>query len=258
MQDLDISLIQADLAWEDKEANIAKFERCFEDVSSESRLVVLPEMFNTGFSMNASVLAEPWQDSKTLEWMQFSASQLQKVITGSLIIEEDGKLYNRLVWMRPDGSYEHYDKRHLFSMSKEPEIFSAGESKLVVELAGWKVCPMVCYDLRFPAWIRNHEGYDLLLFVANWPERRSIHWQQLLITRAIENQCYAVGVNRYGTDGNDIYHDGRTAVVDPLGAERLSIKHIELVANLRLEQSVISEVRQKMPFLNDMDAFSVE
>jgi predicted amidohydrolase len=207
--------------------------------SLETDLVILPEMFNTGFVVNPAHLAEE-MDGPTLQWMQEKSAKNGYVVTGSLIIRESGKYLNRLFWVRPDGSHEHYDKRHLFTMAGEDKRFSAGTSRMITGLNGWKVCPLICYDLRFPAWsknrfIDNEYEYDLLIYIANWPEARSHAWSSLLVGRAIENQSYVVGVNRVGTDGNNIRYSGDSVIVDsqgykvyaaPEGSE--AIKTIEL------------------------------
>jgi predicted amidohydrolase len=218
---------------------------------------VLPEMFSTGFTMNAEKLAEP-MEGKTMKWMHKAAAQNKCVITGSIVIKENGKYYNRLIWMRQDGSYEQYDKRHLFALGKEDEVYTAGDKKLIVDLNGWKICPMICYDLRFPVWLRNvNSDYDLLLFVANWPERRIAHWRALLNARAIENQAYVVGVNRIGHDGNEIYHSGDSTCVDPNGNVLYHKKDEEDRYTLTVLSNEVSKTRRAMPFLKDADKFDI-
>src|ERR1041385_6024509 len=213
-RDISVAAIQSTLAWENKEANLHMFGEKIRAINFPVDLLILPEMFSTGFSMKPEKLAEssasntkysPCVEGSTLEWMQKQASSLNAVVTGSFIVEDNGKYFNRLMWVRPDGSCEHYDKRHLFRLAGEEKIYAAGDKKLIVDLFGWKVCPLICYDLRFPVWSRNRwkrkendfiADYDLLIYVANWPEVRSKAWKTLLTARAIENISYAVGVNR--------------------------------------------------------------
>lgn len=257
MQDLRITLVQTPLHWEKATENRALFDGLLADVKTSSTdLIVLPEMFSTGFSMQPDVLAEA-MDGPTLEWLRAKASEKGAVITGSLIIAEHGHYYNRLVWMRPDGSYECYDKRHLFSLAGEEKYYTAGKERLIVELNGWRVCPLVCYDLRFPVWSRNRKDYDLLLYVANWPERRSYAWKQLLIARAIENQAYVAAVNRVGYDGNQVSHSGDSAIIDPLGEVLFTKPHEPFTETFTLSQTHLKEVRDKFRFLDDADNFII-
>lgn len=255
--ELKITLIQSDIAWEDIQANLDAFETKIEQITPFTDVIVLPEMFSTGFSMNASQLAES-MSGKAVKWMARIAKSHQSVITGSLMIKERGKYFNRLIWMRPDGSFEKYDKRHLFSLSKEPKIFSGGEEKLVLEHNGWKICPQVCYDLRFPEWNRNTEDFDLYINVANWPAKRSEAWKTLLRARAIENQVFVVGVNRYGDDGNGFYHSGDSTAIDPLGETITEISDCEDTQTIDISKNVRNEIVSKFPFLNDRDHFSLE
>ena len=210
MKDLQIAIIQTDILWEDIEGNLKKFSKLISTIDQSVDLIVLPEMFSTGFSMRSNEMAES-MDGKAVLWMKEMASSTNACITGSVIIKDMGKNYNRLIWATPNGEVSHYDKRHLFRMSKEQEHFSAGEKKLIVELKGWKICPLICYDLRFPVWARNKENYELLIYVANWPAPRKKVWETLLQARAIENISYVVGVNRIGEDGNgyDVQAHGR-------------------------------------------------
>lgn len=255
MQDLSVAVVQPNIFWENKAKNFDQYTQLLSD-THDADLIVLPEMFQTGFCFNEK-LAERLADSETLKWMAELANSKNSVITGSFMVEDDGKVFNRLVWMKPDGEYETYDKRHLFSMSDEPKHFSAGDTRLFIELKGWKICPMICYDLRFPVWIRNTEFYDLVLFVANWPERRSQHWATLLQARAIENQCFVIGANRVGNDGNDIYHDGRSAIINPMGQELESNLHDQVVLSSTLQYEEITKIRRYMPFLKDADRFEL-
>ena len=256
MQDLRITLIQTALFWENPEANRNLFLKHFEQIKEPSDLIVLPEMFPTGFSMQPEKLSET-MDGSSITWMKEQANRLNTTIVGSLIIQEKGHFYNRLIWMRPDATFATYDKKHLFSMGEEDKHYSAGKERLVVELKGWKVCPQVCYDLRFPAWNRNQNDYDLLLFIANWPERRSFAWKKLLQARAIENQAYVIGLNRVGNDGNDISHSGDSAIIDPLGEIAFTQADIPFVKTFTLSGKRLQFVRKKFPFLKDADEFDI-
>lgn len=251
MEDLNITLIQTPLHWEKAAENRELFNGLLAKIASGStHLVVLPEMFSTGFSMEPDVLAES-MDGPTITWMRQKAAELGAVITGSLIIQEGGHYYNRLIWMRPDGSHEHYDKRHLFSLAGEDKYYTAGQQRLIEELNGWRICPLVCYDLRFPEWSRNRKEYDLLLYVANWPERRSYAWRQLLIARAIENLAYVVGVNRIGLDGNQINYSGDSALIDPLGKVLYTKANEPFTQTFTLSHAHLLDTRDKFRFLDD-------
>ena len=201
---LNITIIQPDITWEDKAANMQMYEQLIADAPGNKQVVILPEMFTTGFSMAPEKLAEP-MNGATVKWMEDMARKYRCILTGSLIIEEEGRYYNRLIWMQPDGKYGCYDKRHLFGYADEDQHYSSGNKKLVAQVNGFRICLLVCYDLRFPVWARNTgDDYDVLVYVANWPERRSLAWKTLLQARAIENMSYVVGVNRVGTDGKGI------------------------------------------------------
>ena len=256
MQDLKVALVQTNLVWENKKANLSLIESSIALLPTETDIIVLPEMFNTGFSMNPAAIAEK-MDGDTLNWMRDVAKQKNAILTGSLIIEEGNGYYNRLIWMLPDGTFQQYDKKHLFTLAGEENFYKPGNQKLIIEYKGWKICPMICYDLRFPVWIRNVENYDCLIIVANWPERRIFHWEQLLIARAIENQCFVVGVNRVGTDNNELYHNGNSMVVSPLGNTMIKLADMSTVANATLSYEKILQVRNDLPFLNDRDHFSI-
>ena len=220
-------------------------------------------MFSTGFSMNANEIAEDVKNSKAIEWMAKTARERNCVITGSLMLREKRKFFNRLIWMEPDGEFETYDKRHLFSYGGEDVPYTHGEQRLVVELKGWKICPLICYDLRFPVWSRNTlsrgnlPAYDVLIYVANWPERRIQAWKYLLVARAIENQSYVVGVNRVGNDGNDIYCPGDSMVVDAMGNILYHKNEKEDVFTMQLDYAELQRVRSTLPFLKDADAFAL-
>jgi predicted amidohydrolase len=257
MDSVKVCYVQADLHWENIDKNLAMFTDKLEAVSDDIDLLILPEMFSTGFSMSPEKWSET-EDGKALSWMKYAAESKNCVITGSIIVSESGKFYNRLFWVQPDGTYKSYDKRHLFSFAGEDEHYTSGSDRLIVELNGFKILPLICYDLRFPIWSRNDENYDAVIYVANWPERRSYYWKQLLIARAIENQSYVIGVNRVGDDGNEIYHSGDSICLDPLGGVVYSSKPgIEEVACFKLTRQTIKTVREKFNFLNDRDDFKI-
>jgi len=257
MDNLKITVFQGYLYWENIDRNLQNIALKLSAIREKTNLIILPEMFNTGFTMSAETLAEP-MDGKTMKWMQGIAKQYDCVITGSIIIKEENKFYNRLIWMRPDGTYEHYDKRHLFALGKEHETYTPGTKRLVVELNGWKICPMICYDLRFPVWLRNVKAeYDLLLIVANWPERRIAHWRALITARAIENQSYVIGVNRVGHDGNEIYHSGDSTCIDPNGNTVYYKRDEEDMYTFTIIGDEVTKTRRALPFLKDQDDFKI-
>lgn len=258
MQDLNITLLQSTLHWEHIDENLNMFSKKVGAIKEPTDLIILPEMFSTGFTMNNKVMAET-MSGKAVAWMKKMAKEKNCVITGSLIIEESGKYFNRLVWMQPDGSYETYDKRHLFRYANEQDHYSAGTKKLIVELNGWKICPLICYDLRFPVWIRNkNKAYDLLLFVANWPERRNHPWKTLLMARAMENQVYVAGVNRIGNDGNNIYHSGDSAVINYKGEIISKIQpHAETAETVTISKKELEDWRKTFPAWMDADPFTI-
>ena len=257
MDNLKITIFQGYLFWENIDKNLQNISLRLSGIREKTNLIILPEMFNTGFSMNAAELAEQ-MGGKTMKWMQEVAKKYAAVVTGSLIIKDEDKFYNRLIWMRPDGTYECYDKRHLFALGKEHETYTAGTKKLIVELNDWKICPMICYDLRFPVWLRNvDEAYDLMIIVANWPERRALHWRSLIPARAIENQAYVIGVNRVGHDGNEVYHSGDSTCIDPLGNVVYYKRDEEDLYTFTIIADEIEKTRRAMPFLKDMDDFEI-
>jgi len=257
MQDLRITIVQTALHWQEAEANRRMFSEKLAAAAPATDLIVLPEMFTTGFSMRAAELAEE-AEGPTLAWMQQQAKQHNAVITGSVIVKEKGSYYNRLLWVRPDGSYASYNKRHLFRMAKEHHTYAAGSERLVVDLKGWKVCPLVCYDLRFPVWSRNTgNGYDLLLYVANWPKARSLAWRTLLKARAIENQAYVAGLNRVGTDGNGHPYSGDSAIIHPKGYTLLEASETEGIYTLVLNKQELDDYREAFPAHLDVDSFSL-
>lgn len=266
MSTLTVTTIQPDLQWEDKPANLRRLEEKIDGIGEHTELVVLPEMFSTGFSMRPESFAER-MDGPTVGWMRSVAARKKIILTGSLIIEEDGNYFNRLVWMLPNGQYGCYDKRHRFAYASEDDHYTAGQKRLVASVKGWKVLLLICYDLRFPVWSRQHLPesepnssleYDLIIYVANWPERRSHAWKILLQARAIENQSYVVGVNRVGDDGNNIAHTGDSMIVNPLGEVLYHAKPTEDVFTLTLEKQQLETIRQRYPFWRDADHFYIE
>ncbi|HTI90350.1 MAG TPA: nitrilase family protein [Puia sp.] len=293
MSTLTITTIQTDLKWEDKAANLRSLEDKILSIPGNTELVVLPEMFSTGFSMRPEALAER-MDGPTLAWMRSVAARKRIILTGSIIIEDDGNYFNRLIWMLPNGEYGYYDKRHRFAYAGENEQYTAGHRRLVTSVKGWKILPLVCYDLRFPVWSRQtpapptgaseqttnpappslvagataHSAptaisppameYDILLYVANWPQRRSLAWKTLLQARAIENQSYVVGLNRVGNDGNNIYHSGDSMIIDPLGEILYHGAEKEDIFTITLQKETLTDIRQHFPFWRDADSFSIQ
>ncbi len=252
MQDLTVTFIQSKLHWQNVDANLKMFEEKIDLIGTTTDLIILPEMFTTGFSMNAIELAEP-MNGKSVTWMADQAKELHAVITGSLIIQEEGKYFNRLIWMRPDGSFSYYDKRHLFTMANEHLTYTAGDQRLIVTWNGWRICPLICYDLRFPVWARNRNQYDLLFYTANWPVQRSFHWKVLLQARAIENQCFTVGINRCGMDGNGYYYTGDSCMISPSGEIYAQAADVEIIETRTLSYAYLQFIRKKLPFLADAD-----
>lgn len=260
-----LTIVQSSLHWENADANRQAFSQKLAPLSGSTDLVVLPEMFSTGFSMNAAALAEP-MDGHTMSWLKATAKDLGAAITGSFICIENGQFFNRLVFMRPDGQFDFYDKKHLFSLAGEQVYFSPGKKRLTVEWQGWRICPLICYDLRFPAWSRNSTGsmmtgfqppYDLLIYVANWPSRRAHHWRALLAARAIENQAFVAGVNIVGTDGNGLEYTGDSAVVDFSGQPIAQISGQEGIFTAELSFEDLQHYRRQLPFLQDGDVFEL-
>lgn len=260
MSSLTLTTIQTNLVWEDKAANLQQLQARINSIEERTEVIVLPEMFSTGFTMQPQLFAET-MEGETVDWMRQVASDKRVILTGSIIIKEDEKFYNRLIWMLPNGEYGYYNKRHLFEYAGEHQHYAAGNKRLIASVKGWKINLQVCYDLRFPVWARQSvqdppaPEYDILVYVANWPERRSHAWKTLLCARAIENQCYVVGVNRVGRDGNNINHSGNSLVIDPLGEVLYHTADIEDVFTITLEKERLEEVRTKFPFWKDGDEF---
>lgn len=251
-----IALIQSDLYWEDALKNRNNFESKLNQIDSEVDLIVLPEMFSTGFTMNALAMAEA-MDGETILWMKSVAKQRNCAVTGSLIITENNQYYNRMLFVFPSGEIQYYDKRHLFTLAGEDRTYTNGAEKVIVDYLGWKICLQVCYDLRFPVFARNIENYDLLLYVANWPKVRTNAWDILLKARAVENLSYVVGVNRIGLDAHNYEHIGHSQVVDFLGNYILEPQETEGVFIVELDKNVMLETRKKLDFLSDKDVFQI-
>ncbi|MBL7814969.1 MAG: amidohydrolase [Saprospiraceae bacterium] len=262
MSSLRITTVQADLVWENKIENLSRFDSLLKNIKrGETDIIVLPEMFTTGFSMNPTAFAETMHDA-TLFWLKKKSWELDAVITGSFICKENTQFYNRLVWMYPDGSYKTYDKRHRFTLARENESYTEGVERLIVEWRGWRICPLICYDLRFPVWARNtltyeQPDYDILIYVANWPVARSHHWRILSEARAIENQAFVVAVNRVGTDANGFEHRGDTSVIDYAGDILLRRSFTEGVDTTIVSKEKMDKYRKKFGFLADQDAFTI-
>ncbi len=277
MNNLKITLLQTNLFWEDKAANLQMLEQKINSIKEPTNIVVLPEMFSTGFSMKPEILAET-MDSETVLWMKQIAAAKKIILTGSVIIEDEGQYFNRLIWMLPNGKYGYYDKRHLFAYGEEDKHYTAGKKRMIAQVNGWKINLQICYDLRFPVWARQAspplegtEGeaperaggeasgseaeYDILLYVANWPNRRSHAWKTLLTARAIENQCYVIGVNRVGNDGNGISHSGDSLVANALGEILYQKENEEAIFTITLSKEELEATRKKFPFANDADSF---
>ncbi len=280
MSHLTFTLIQTNLHWEDKAANLQMLEEKINSIQHPTQIIVLPEMFNTGFSMKPEEHAED-MNGTTVQWMKKMAVTKRVIITGSIMVKEveitqtdeagPNRYYNRLIWMLPNGQFAVYDKRHLFAYAGEDKHYTAGAKRLIASVNGFKINLQVCYDLRFPVWARQQTSrisnsdsaqdyvpeYDVLIYVANWPERRVHAWKTLLTARAIENQCYVIGVNRTGNDGNEIYHSGNSMVIDAMGEVLYEKEHDEDVFTITLSKEKLEEIRHKLPFLKDADAFSI-
>lgn len=267
MSSLTITIVQTDIRWENKTANLQMLSQKIDGIKEKTEVVILPEMFSTGFSMKPELLSEK-MDGETVQWMKKMASSKKIILTGSVIIEDEGKYFNRLIWMLPNGEYGYYDKRHLFAFANEDKHYTAGNKKLIASVKGWKINLLICYDLRFPVWARQsllvtEEGngmrleYDIIIVVANWPEKRSTAWKTLLQARAIENQSYVIGANRAGEDGNNIHYSGDSMIVDPMGEILYQKTKTENIFTFRLSKEKLHEVREKFPFWKDADYFKL-
>ena len=268
-QPLTVTTIQTGLHWEDKAGNLAMLENKIINIKEKTEIVVLPEMFSTGFSMRPENLAET-MEGETVQWMKRISAEKKVILTGSIIIADNGLVsssgltnyYNRLIWMLPNGQYGIYDKRHRFAYAGEDEQFRPGTKRLIASVKGWKINLLVCYDLRFPVWARQQPQpesleYDVLIYVANWPDKRIHAWKTLLQARAIENQCFVVGVNRVGDDGNNIHYSGESMIVDPMGEVLYTKKEEDDIFTITLDKDHLNSVREKFPFWKDADRFQV-
>lgn len=251
-----VALVQSSLDWENPTENRSHLAQKITGFMEDVDLIVLPEMFSSGFTMDPKAVAETMQ-GETISWLQHLAKAKNCAITGSLVIEENGNYYNRLVFVFPNGDIQAYDKRHLFTLAGEDKVYTAGTKKLIVEYKGFKICPLICYDLRFPVFARNVENYDLLIYVANWPKPRVNAWDILLKARAVENMCYTIGVNRIGTDANNHEYVGHSQAVDFLGNYLVEPKQNEGVFIVELDKEKLLETRSKLSFLDDKDTFVI-
>lgn len=254
MENLKITVIQPDIIWEDPQTNLKKYSGWFDKIN-ETDVIILPEMFTTGFSMHPEKLKEQ-MDGPSIKWMQQVATDKNAAVVGSLIIEDDGKVYNRAIWAFPEGKIETYDKRHLYSMGQEHLHYTSGKDKLIVDYKGWKFCPQICYDLRFPVFARNQEDYDVIFYMANWPSPRHHVWKNLLISRAIENQAYCFGINRVGTDGTGLKYFGDSSCISPKGFAEFMGEN-EAVKTFEISYSQLHDFRHKFPLLSDRDTFKI-
>ena len=255
--ELYIALIQSDLVWENPVQNRLNFSKKINSISESVDVILLPEMFTTGFTMNASAVAETMHDD-TVKWMLFTAKECNAALVGSVVILEDNKYYNRLLFVQPDGQIDTYDKRHTFTLAGEDKVYKAGHKRLVLDYKGWKICPLICYDLRFPVWSRNIENYDVLFYVANWPKLRITAWDDLLKARAIENMSYCIGVNRVGLDASNYEYSGSSAAYNVLGEKITNIAlGTEQINIVKLDKAHIKTYREKLQFLNDKDDFNL-
>ncbi len=257
MQNLEIAIIQSEIVWHNASQNRINFEEKINKIKSKIDLFVLPEMFSTGFSMTPQPVAET-MCGQTVLWMQKIANKKQCAITGSVIIKEENKFYNRLLFVFPSGEIEYYDKSHLFFLTGEDKVYTKGKKKIIINYKGWKICPFICYDLRFPVYSRNVENYDILLYVSNWPKQRIVAWNSLLKARSIENMCYTIGVNRVGTDANNFEYNGHSGVYDCLGKKIVKIEsNKEIEVKFSLDKKHLKAERKKLAFLNDRDFFEI-
>lgn len=251
-----LALVQSDIYWEDIQANLSMFEEKIWKVDKVVDVIVLPEMFTTGFSMNAAQLAEP-TNLTTQKWMKQMAGQTQAAICGSYIVKENGHYFNRFLWVQPDGISFAYDKRHLFTLAEEHKTFTAGVNNSIITWRGWKFLPQICYDLRFPVWSRNEKGnsYDCLIYVANWPNKRAMAWNALLKARAIENLSYSIGVNRIGVDGKGLYYSGDSSAYDFVGNQIAFVAESDTILFVDLDKKQLDSFRKDFPALDDADSF---
>ncbi len=253
---LRVSLIQSTIVWENKAANLERFTALLSGLEGKTDVVVLPEMFTTGFTMKAAECAEA-TEADALAWMRRQAAVLDAALTGSIIVQDHGAYYNRLIWVFPDGSYVTYDKRHLFSYAGEHQHYSRGTKRTLIKWKDFDICPFICYDLRFPVWSRNTDTYDLAIYVANWPSARIDAWRTLLKARAIENQCFVIGVNITGQDGNGLEYPGSSSAFDYNGAELIHAGSQVGVYTVALDLTAMQQFRSRFRFLYDRDHFEI-
>uniref|UniRef100_UPI0040492B05 amidohydrolase n=1 Tax=Flavobacterium sp. TaxID=239 RepID=UPI0040492B05 len=251
---MQISIIQAPLTWENPASNRSFFQQQFGLIPENTDLVVLPEMFTSGFTMQPQNVAETMQ-GETIEWLKMQSEKFDFAIIGSLVVVEDGNYFNRLVFVKPDGKIQTYDKRHLFTLAGESKVYKAGDEKLIIDYKGWRICPLVCYDLRFPIFARNTDNYDILIFVANWPKPRINAWDVLLQARAIENMSYVVGVNRVGEDASGHQYIGHSQIVDFMGKNMVSAENKAGIFTSILSKEDLENARSRFKFLDDRDVF---
>jgi len=260
MQNLKISVLQSDLVWENAAENLKNFNKKISEIKESTDVILLPEMFNSGFTMNVENCAET-EDGSTIKWLKSTAYGKKCAIAGSIIYDKKSKYYNRFCWVENDSEVRHYDKKHLFRFAKENECFQAGNDHLIIDYKGWKIKPQICYDLRFPTWSRNKYKngkfeYDLLIYVANWPEKRKHHWKTLLMARAIENMCYVIGINRVGVDGKGNSYSGNSMVISPKGDRLAELKNEEEESlTIELSYKDMVQYREKFNVANDWDDF---
>jgi len=258
LDELKIALIQSDLVWENVVQNRLNFSEKIKNISESVDIIILPEMFTTGFTMNASDVAET-MNGETVNWMLSISKKSNAAIVGSIIISENYSFFNRLIFVHPSGKIDTYDKRHTFTLAGEDKVYQAGSKRLIVDYKGWKICPLVCYDLRFPVWARNTENYEVLIYVANWPKPRITAWDALLKARAIENMSYCIGINRVGLDASNFEYNGSSAAYDVLGKKISNITlGKEQIEILTIEKKHIKKYREKLQFLNDQDGFNLK
>lgn len=255
---LHIAVYQFDIVWEDPQANRDKIDRWLKKTNETTDIVFLPEMFTTGFSMSADTMAEP-MNGATVQWLKEKSSEYQLAICGSMIIREKEMYYNRMLFVEPSGEIKFYDKRHLFSIGNEDEYFQKGTARVIINYKGWRICPLICYDLRFPVWSRNHDDYDILVYSANWPQNRKEIWNILLMARALENQTYVVGINRIGVDGNSISYSGNSQLIDAKGKILSDTEdYYENIVSGEFSYSDLMKFRTSFPVLPDADPFELK
>ncbi|MFT5521500.1 MAG: omega-amidase [Enterobacterales bacterium] len=256
MKDLTISLVQTALIWQQAEANCEHITKMLIDANCQSDLIILPEMFNSGFTLDATKVAES-MSGDTVAWMKQLSADQNAAVTGSLVIRDNGINYNRMVIAYPDGQCQWYDKKHLFRMANEHQRYGAGDQRVIVKWRDWRIALYVCYDLRFPVWCRNQNDTDLMLFVASWPAARAFPWQTLLRARAMENLCYVCGVNRIGSDANDILYQGDSGVIDMAGQDIVQLGDLDVIKTVTLGAESLNSFRESFPAFLDADTFSV-